>query len=301
MGRTKLVAVLVLAMSLTVGTKVDAQEQAAAPARRAAPLDSAGRAEKAFALREIAALRDSSPAALDSLRLMVAFSRQMQLARLGYASGPFDFAVSPALVEAIRSYERDRGLPITGDPLGFELGRSLEEDEQFFAEDPSLPLRMIVGNTEYIEVQGAWTFADMGEQLIAVEIACDRQARTCSEAQVILRSGSFGPSLTTDQQQWSISRWDTVEIATEPVDFVCARYTLRINLVQKTATKLRSTISNAATCSHQNRDYLVITLRDGSELAAERARARAAVPHPLRITPRAAAAMNFRAHPPSPR
>jgi peptidoglycan hydrolase-like protein with peptidoglycan-binding domain len=294
---TNVVAVLASAVSFVVGAALDAQEQAVVPIRRAVPLDSAGRASKASATREIAALRNSSPAAFDSLRSMIAFSRQMQLARMGYAAGPFDIAVSSELVAAIRSYERDRGLAITGDPLSFELGRSLDEDERFFADEPFLPMRMVVGDAEYIQVRGAWTFPDMGEQHIAVEIACDRRARTCFESQAILRSDGFGPSLSTDQQQWSIGRWDSVEIATEPVDFVCARYALRINLVQKTATKVRSTISNTATCSHQNRDDLVITLRDGAELDAERSRARLSAPFPARVTPRASETVNSRARP----
>lgn len=293
MRKSVLALVLTWSAILATGVPICVQSQDAVPRRLATPLDSVGRASKAAAMKEAASLRRSSPASFDSLRAMIAFSRQMSLARLGYIAGPFDIALTPALSAAIRSYERDRGLEETGDPLSFELGRSLEDDEMFFVQAPLLPTKGVAGDSEFVLVRGAWTFPEMGEQYIAVELRCDRRAGTCVESQAILSSGGFfGSSLSTNQELWTIARWDAVEIATEPVDFTCARYVLRINLVQKSATKVRSTISNAAQCSHQTREDLVISLRDGADLAAEQARRRASEPFPARLTPRASDRLN---------
>lgn len=257
--------------------------------RRAPPLDSAARAQQSSYEKALRELRASSPAAFDSTRALMALVTHMALGRLGYLSRPFDLATSPTLVSAIRAYERDRGLAVTGDPLNFELSASLRSDEQAFDIAPSLPTRAVSVTEDYAFLQGAWTFADMGDQSIAVEINCRRAERRCVESQAIYRASVLGsPMLTTDLQEWEIARWDNVEIATQPVDFTCARYGLRINIVQKTAVKVRSTISNAQACAHQIKDDLIITLSDGPTVAGEKARKKALDPFPALLSDAAA-------------
>jgi hypothetical protein len=261
---------------------------------RAAVADSAQWSRKRQHDRQMEALKRESLAAYDSLRAFLGLSVQMQLARLGYGSGPFDLGVSGTLQETIREYEADRGIPVSGEPMSFWLAESLRLDESRLQEDPSLPARVLVGDAGWLRLTGAWTFAEMGEQFIAVELSCDRARRSCVEAQAILGQGMFGNVLSTDLQQWVVARWDAVEVVTEPVDFQCARYTLRINLVQETATKVRSTISNRPDCRALQREDLTITLTDGPQLAGLRAVERSRVEFPARLTPRASAAMNSR-------
>lgn len=290
---------LVLILAASPGVK--AQQPGIVSQRKAVPLDSVAREAKTSQLLDLTALQRKSPAAYDSLRAIMALTTQMQLAKLGYASGPFDPELTPDLVSAIQEYERDRGLAVTGDPLSYELRASLQADDERFEEELFLPSRQIVGDDSYVSVRGVWTFPDMGDQLIVMEVTCDRAILRCFESQAILRRGGFGPSLSTDQQQWVIARWDQIEIATEPVDFLCARYVLRINLVQKTATKVRSTISTSANCRHQGPDDLIITLSDGDEVTGARIRNRNSEPFPARLTPRASALLNRGVQPALPR
>lgn len=287
-------AVFVILGLAAAAPAVQAQPPTSVPVRRAAPLDSAARAAKRAMMTELDNLRRTAPAAYDSIRSIYALVVHMQLGRLGYIAGPFDATLTPTLANAIREYERDRGLPVTGNPLTFELIASLEDDEASLAQQPSLPTRVITMHDGSVLLQGAWTFPDMGEQFTAVKIICYRQTMRCIESQAILdRESVADGSLSTDLQEWVVSRWDNVEIATLPVDFLCARYLLRINLVQRNATKIRSTISNDSLCSHAQREELIITLHDGPELAAKQVTERRGFPFPARLTPRASAILNF--------
>jgi peptidoglycan hydrolase-like protein with peptidoglycan-binding domain len=61
------------------------------------------------------------PAPVDSLPVAV----QRRLAHLGYYHGPIDGAIGPGSRRAIRRYQADHGLPVTGDidrPLRRSLG-----------------------------------------------------------------------------------------------------------------------------------------------------------------------------------
>lgn len=261
--------------------------------RRTAPLDSAQREAKSRYERELRELRSRSVAEFDTSRQLMTVVVHMRLARLGYAAGPFDVALTPTLAESIRRYESDRGLTVTGDPLSFELRSSLSADEKTFETAPALPSRTVSVVSGYMRATGAWSFAEMGDQAIAVELTCTRTERRCVESQAILRAGTWVDRvLSTDQQEWTVERWDAVEIATAPVDFMCARYVLRINLVQKTASKVRSTISNTPDCVHQSKADLHITLEDGPTLAGEYARKTSSNPFPALLTPAAAALLN---------
>ena len=58
--------------------------------RKAAPLDSAGLADKLGFDSALSALAANAPAELDSIRQLFAFDVHTKLGRLGYAAGPFD-------------------------------------------------------------------------------------------------------------------------------------------------------------------------------------------------------------------
>ncbi len=302
MNRITLRSALVVLLSVGAQWSASAQSAAPVPTRRAATLDSLEREAMGAQQRAMVALRRSSPAEYDEIRTISSLVRHWQLGRLGYLSGPFDAAVTAELVAAIRSYEQDRGLSLTGDPLSFELEKSLEDDEEFLAPRPSLPSRTVRVTADYVHARGAWVFADMGDQLIAVTVDCDKRLGRCVESQAFLYISSRHPfsSLSTDQQVWAVAQWDDVEIATEPLDFSCMRHTLRINLVRETATKVWSRNSNAAACSNADGLERVMTLSDGGEIASQRAGARSKVPFPLRLTPRASAIINRHVPPASP-
>ena len=289
MRPSTLLASLVAAAAFFGAPHLLAQPTPPGATRRAFPLDSVAAADKEGYELSLRELRRKSPAEFESMRDLLTLYTHMRLGRLGYIGGPFDTFLSLELIEAIRKYERDRGLAVTGDPLSFALARSLTDDEKLLERIPGLPSRRVAGTTGYVRVVGAWTFADMGDQVIAVEIDCDEFERRCVEAQAILGTGIFGgPVLSTDLQEWRVARWDAVEIMTEPVDFECARYVLRINLVQSTATKVRSTISSASMCAALSKDDVVIMLTDGSAVASRRA----LEPSPSALSPRASALWN---------
>lgn len=237
-------------------------------------LDSSEIAEKRSFDSTVASLRKSSPAMLDSLRALLAFNAHSSLGRLGYTRGPFDAVVTDDLREAIKSYERDRGLPPLGDPLTYELSASLRRDEETLDEGISAPTKYFSRRPNYVLMQGAWSAAELGGQTMAVQMSCDRASMKCTEVQGIVSTIGGRRSLSTDLQEWRIESWDQSEIVTYSVDFPCTRYSMRVNLIQESATKIRSTISSSQICAYLSKADLVMKLVNGSDLDENRAKRR---------------------------
>ena len=268
-------AALQLVCLFTVGSCSDAPATRASQALQSTiSLDSSELAEKRSFDSTVANLRTSSPAMLDSLRALLAFRAHSSLGRLGYIRGPFDAVVTADLRDAIKSYERDRGLPPIGDPLTYELSASLRRDEEILDESVSAPTKIFSRQPNYVLMEGAWSAAELGSQTTAVHISCDRAAMKCTEVQGIVSNFGGRKSLSTDLQEWSIESWDQSEIVTHSVDFPCTRYALKVNLIQESATKIRSTISSSQICAYLSKADLVMRLASGSDFDEKRTKAR---------------------------
>src|SRR5262249_22956213 len=82
----------------------------------AAPLDDEPE-KKAGYVRELETLRRTKPADYENVRAMLTLNAELLLARLGYGTGPMRGILDENLRNALKRYEENRKLPITGDPL----------------------------------------------------------------------------------------------------------------------------------------------------------------------------------------
>jgi len=62
---------------------------------------------------------------------------------------------------------------------------------------------------------------------------------------------------------YKVERWDAYEIVTKPWEGICTRDTLRINLKQKTVTRLRTTKDTKGNCAGQQEEDMRRSLEDG--------------------------------------
>jgi peptidoglycan hydrolase-like protein with peptidoglycan-binding domain len=74
---------------------------------------------KAQHIKEIDSLKKSNPGKYESVSKMALIQCKMLLGRLGYDVGSFDLAVNDRVVSAIKAYEKNRGIPITGNHLAY--------------------------------------------------------------------------------------------------------------------------------------------------------------------------------------
>jgi hypothetical protein len=161
--------------------------------------------------------------------------------------------------QAIQKYQKHRGLEVTGDI-------NAETFEKIFSDMKVVNTPIIdigIGHNlftkfwdSYITASGTWVFEDGTEQGMPLQkskIVCSRDKGICSVATT--RVG-VGGQLQVDNDIYEIERWDNNELVTKPLDFMCVRYVLRINRLQKTVKLFRTTISYEDTCKGvEKRDY----------------------------------------------
>lgn len=269
--------VLLTAVVLACGCRERGASAGADPPRApAASPDSAVASQEVELQGFVRQLRDSAPAALDTFRRHAAFAVQVQLARLGYIGGPFDAAVTPELEAAIRRYERTRGLPERGDPLSRALLTKLESDIARLDDVPQLPRKFVFFQPGYVSAEGAWVAPELAGQWTAVEISCTREPYECRETQGIYERTMGAPTLRLFHEVYRIDSWDSVEVV-GTLSYPCTRYLLRINRVQESATKVRSTTSSEERCRHLDRKDLVMRLESGIDLRGREATERSAL------------------------
>jgi hypothetical protein len=225
--------------------------------------------EKAAWDRGLRELQREKPTEYRKMRTTLTAAAQITLAQLGYGTGPFDGILDEKTQSALREYQKNRGLPITGDPLSFETVEQLRADGDAHNYRPtSLPSFHVftdLWDSGYVSASGTWVIS--GERLGFPEqtskINCDRSLRTCTEATAILSGGGGDRRLSVDIDTYEIERWDEHDIATKPLQFGCTRYVTRLNRLQKSVTAIRSTTSNDGMCSGTDRAEKYLVLTDG--------------------------------------
>lgn len=207
-------------------------------------------------LRELRRLRDTAGPRFDSLSTILTITVQMHLGKLGFQPGPFTGEIGTDTRAAIRRFEEARGLSTTGNlftlatlsALRAEMDR-VETLER--APGPNLPtFGDALWSQGYATVEGEWLSSPMeSASQDAVRIECVRDTWSCDILYARLGRGGTH-RLWADKEAYQIASWDRAEIVSRPLDYPCARYFLRINRVQKTATLVRSTLSTTGSCSH---------------------------------------------------
>lgn len=222
--------------------------------------------EKDEYLKELEKEKKDNPKEYEKTKKAFVFTAELLLGSLGYGIEPFDGILDEKTKNALKTYEKKRNIPESGDPLSFDTIEQLQADMETFEYKPiSLPLLHIFTDfwdNGFVSASGTWVFSNdkMGEPEQSSKIICDRSTNTCTEATAIIyHSGNYG--LFVDIDRYEIERWDEHEIVTKPREFECTRYVIRFNKLQKSVTKIRSTISNEGMCKgiEDNEKYLVLT------------------------------------------
>ena len=218
-------------------------------------------------------LKREKPSEYEKQHRILTFVAQTLLGRLGYDVGPFDGVLGDRVRAALRRYQKNRGLPVTGDPLSFETNKQIRVDYEILNQQtvglPQLLIDVEAWDTGYASAEGTWTI--QGEELAWPEqtskIRCFLKLGICLEATAVIETRVFGPEhLSVELNTYQIERWDDVELATKPRhDTICVQHVLRISRVQKSVTGIRSTVSTNELCEGISEKYLVLT--DGLELS----------------------------------
>lgn len=238
----------------------------------AAPTDEK-KAEKLAYELDLAKTKKDQPQEFAKFKRVFTFSAELLLARLGYDVAPFDGVLDEKTQKALKSYEKARGLPITGDPLAFETVEQVASDTAVLDDSPTvLPRRHVfldLWDDGFVEAQGTWVM--QGEEMAWPEqtskISCDASAATCVEATAIVsKSEGLGPSLMVDVDTYEIERWDEFEIVTKPLQLGCTRYVRRISRPQESVSGIRSTTSSTDSCRGLDNADKLLVLEDGGEI-----------------------------------
>jgi hypothetical protein len=219
-------------------------------------------------LDELANLRDSAPAAYDTMQTFVVFTTQLALAHLGYGAkytGELDVTTK----EATLAYEAAHQLPVTGNPLTpltyDRLTRDFDALEKTYRLlKPGMKLLLTEDwDRGWVHASGGWRAINskLAADVQAAQVDCDRDARECrmTLAQVV------GDRLELSEEIYQISSWDKAEIRAMK-DYACARYALVISKAQKSVEATRTTLSRGAGCEHMDTESIRLQLYNGWEI-----------------------------------
>ena len=96
---------------------------------------------------------------------------KLLLARLGYDVGPLHGALDAKTEASLRQYQRNRRIPVTGNPLSFETVEQMQADHSTLDNRPiGLPPKHVfidLWDRGYVSAAGTWTIA--GEDLASPE------------------------------------------------------------------------------------------------------------------------------------
>lgn len=224
--------------------------------------------ERAEYMKDLAALKNKNRSAYEANLVYVNLKTKLFLGQIGYPVGQ-DFSAWDKISEvSLRSYEAQRKIPVTGNPLSFETRQKILDDGKIMNTDYAVLASshiFLEGWDQWVSANGTWMIK--GENTLpaeqATKIECDRQKRHCVEATALLNR-AFGSHLSALVEIYEIERWDDHEIVTKPVEYGCVRYMKRINRAQKSVTGIRSRIHNdKKDCKFLDQDEKQLVLGDG--------------------------------------
>lgn len=221
--------------------------------------------------KELAQLRVNSPAEFEKRKRLQVITTQVVLAQLGYGVGPFDGLLDERTTNALRAYQRNRKVKVTGDPLAFETLEQIMHDGAVIDDHPVglPPLHVLLDlwDTGHVSAKGTWTFTseEMAQPQRTSDIECHRDQGICTEATAIVH-GEGTKRLTIHTDIYHIERWDKHEILTKPKQFGCVRQVRRFNRVQKSVTGLRNTTSQDDACKAVDAKEFHMQLSNGFDV-----------------------------------
>ena len=194
---------------------------------------------------------------------------QWELGKLGYGTGPFDGVLDERTQRAIKAYQKNSGLPVTGLMDEHMLDQLSVDSNLVDRVTPSLPDKSFSARpwSSYVEVSGTWIMEneESGNPVQTSRVTCYKAWNACLESTASIVPGTSA-DLDLDHEFLEVERWDDHEIVTKPRDFGCVRYTMRISRSRSSATKLRTTLRTAGICGAVDTKDFRIRMGDGSEV-----------------------------------
>lgn len=241
------------------------------------PPSDKGRNERSEWETELQRVKRDKPKAYEFMKRASYLATQRLLGRLGYGVGPYNGVLDEKTKNALREYQRQRNLPITGDPLSFETVEQIKKDTNLLDYQPTtlpgLHVFLDFWESGYVSGKGTWvlTNAKSGLPEQTTYIECQRDQHICIESTAILSRGTINKHLQVNTDRYEIERWDAYEIVTKPRETLggCVRYVLKFNRVQKSVSGLRSTISTEGLCKGVDTKELHMILSDGIKVHLE--------------------------------
>jgi len=258
-GRTRLVfSILLLSATQVFGASPDGDKRAK---------------ERLHFTQYLEEMKRKEPSKYDALQTQLTFRAEFLLARLGYGTGPVKGALDENFRKALKRYESNRGIPVTGDPLALETMEKIQSDTKLLdsapIELPKFSLSLGTWDNGWVFATGTWTL--IGGQLAPPEqtsdISCSKAAGTCTMTTSSVRDGFGNRRIVVETYFFEIERWDDHEIVTKPSQAICNRLVYRINRTQKSVSGLRTTIKTTGICEGISNADMNLALVDGWELS----------------------------------
>lgn len=168
---------------------------------------------------------------------------QIFLGRFGYGVGPFTGEADQTTKRALREYQRDAGLPETGELDYRTLKRLTDDNKTLDQAIPFLPQYAFTNQNDHVvSAQGTWARENLPvhEALQTSDFTCRRQFNVCIDSTAGLSPGHT-QSLLVRTQYFEIDSWDEKIIATKPTQTgPCAITVVRIDREDKTVVRSTS-------------------------------------------------------------
>src|SRR4030095_16836004 len=134
---------------------------------------------------ELQRLKRDKPKEYEETSQLATLGTQLLLGRLGYGIGPYSGVLDEKTKNGLREYQKQRNLPITGDPLSFETFEQVNKDTNLLdyqpASFPGLFVFLDFWQSGYVSGKGTWVLTNekMGLPEQTTHIQCLRDKRIC--------------------------------------------------------------------------------------------------------------------------
>lgn len=116
----------------------------------------------------------------------------------------------------------------------------------------------------YVSAEGTWiSDTKLAAPLQSSKIICLKDSMLCTEAIAQITDGEL---LFVNNELSNIDTWNEKEIVTKPLDYGCARYITRFDLVQEQVTSTRTTIKTTDGCEFMSPEPIHLYLGDGFKI-----------------------------------
>jgi len=215
-------------------------------------------------------LKEKDPAGWSKLRAQEILDAQEDLARFGYGT-VFTAILDEKTMEALRTYQKRSGLPVTGDADAATLRRLMEDKAELERHIPLGPVYSFDDSNwnDFVTIDGSWfeqgKEPDAKTPVLPARVECFKSASLC-----IVATQSSEGSEYIHLEWFEVQRWDQFEIVTQSVDLPCGRETLQISRPDKTLLAINTAAyQNVEACTKlfgPPRGATVSRLGDGSKI-----------------------------------